>query len=108
MCSRSSVFLETVRDTASAKPQDEKPLGPSLTEPQTIRLTGKPFFGSRQPTRSFREGEGDEGENCVFFERAIFHQFWSSTAPALRFLAVSRVFLAPVRPPVHFGELELT
>ena len=40
------------------------------------------------------------GENCVFFGRAIFDQFWSSTAPALRFLAVSRFFGAhpPARP----------
>ena len=34
-----------------------------------------------------------------FFESEIFDQFWSSTAPALRFLAVSR-FLAPARPPI--------
>ena len=40
------------------------------------------------------------------FERAIFDHFWSSTAPALRSLAVSRSFGA--RPPVHFGDLELT
>ena len=39
-----------------------------------------------------------------FFERAIFDEFWSSTAPALRFLAVSRLFW---RPPAHFGDLEL-
>ena len=47
------------------------------------------------------------GENCVFFERAIFEKSWSSAAPALRFLADSRFFLC-ARPPVHFGDLELT
>ena len=32
------------------------------------------------------------GENCGFFGRAISDHFWSSTAPALLFLAVSRFF----------------
>ena len=62
------------------------------------------FFGSRQPAPSFRGGE-----NCVFFGRAIFDHFWSSTAPALRFLGVSRFSsFFGARPPVHFGDLELT
>ena len=46
------------------------------------------------------------GEIAFFFDRAIFDQFWSSTAPALCFLAVLRFFGA--RPPDHFGDLELT
>ena len=45
-----------------------------------------------------------------FFERAIFEKSWSSTTPALRFLAVSRffVFCFGARPPARFGDLELT
>ena len=42
-----------------------------------------------------------------FFERVIFEKSWLSAAPALRFLEVSRFFLG-TRPPVHFGDLELT
>ena len=41
----------------------------------------------------------ERGENCAFFGRAIFDHFWSSTAPALRFLAVS-LFLALDRPSI--------
>ena len=39
------------------------------------------------------------GKKLRVFERAIFDQFWSSTALALRFLAVSRFlfFFAPAR-----------
>ena len=48
-------------------------------------------------------GSFERGESCVFFERAIFDQFRSSTPPALRFFAVSR-FLVPTRS----GDLELT
>ena len=62
-------------------------------------LLGKAFCWFRQPTRSFCGGE-----NC-FFWRTIFDQFWLSTAPTVRFLAVSRsfscgftLFLAPARP----------
>ena len=43
----------------------------------------------------------------IFILEAFFDQFWSSTALALRFLAVS-LFLAPTCPPAHFGDLELT
>ena len=48
------------------------------------------------------------GENCVFFEQTIFEKAWSSAAPALRFLAAPRFFGFFVRPPDHFGDLELT
>ena len=54
---------------------------------EEVRLThkGRLCFGPRQHGRSFRGCE-----NCVFFGRAIFDNFWSPTSPALRFLAVSR------------------
>ena len=33
---------------------------------------------------------------ALFFERAIFDQFWSCTAPALRLLAVSPFFVSAI------------
>ena len=48
------------------------------------------------------------GENCAFFERAIFEKAWASAAPALRFLAVSLLLLFFGRGGAHFGDLELT
>ena len=48
----------------------------------------------------------DMAKIAFFFGRAIIDHFWSSTAPVLRFLVVSRVFGA--HQPVHFGDLELT
>ena len=48
---------------------------------------GKPFVVPVSPPVRF------EGAKIAFFlERAIVDKFWSSTAPALRFLAVSLVF----------------
>ena len=64
-------------------------------------MLGKACFGSNQPAHSF-----SGAKVAFFFERAIFEESWSSAAPAQRFLEVSRFFGA--RPPVHFGDLELT
>ena len=59
---------------------------------KTLPRLGKGFFGSRKPARSFRGGR-----NLCFFGRAIFDQFFSSTAPVLRFLAVSLFWRPPAR-----------
>ena len=59
----------------------------------TVVSLGKPFLVPVSPPIRF---EG--GENCGFLGRAIFDQFQSSTAPALRFLAVSHFF--GTRPPI--------
>ena len=69
------------------------------------RHKGRLVFGSRQPARSFRGGR-----KLRFFGRAIFDQFWSSTAPRCASLWFHDffIFFDALPPPAHFGDLELT
>ena len=54
-----------------------------------LALVREGFFGFPS-ARPFVSGEA---KITLFFGRVIIYHFWSSTAPALRFLAVSRSFL---------------